>query len=408
MLAGDEQPAPDRRSGADADDDAGPAPSAGVTPAAVAQSSLPSRSPTPAPARGAAASSAAGPSPVAKAERPWQHAVRTSLSGPTASSGRLKTQPGATLALTLESRPTMYRGGVGGNERVIQTTEWTQHDVAEMRFCISTRGTADGRLGPQRVDCALPETWMPFEASRTIPLVVEWIGPGEVMAQAQFRRADGTIVESITSNYERVETSSSFFWADSILDPNVPVASLPPSVQAAAAERLAAYPVTGSVKIKNSPCCVGGPAGRHDHGPGDVQRDQSARPGHGDAARRWRLRYGPAHSDERRVGAVHGAARHAGLPHLRLLDVLGGGPVPRRGRQRLGRPLRLGRHGGDAAAPVSCAIGMSAPVVDDVGAGPVVAGLVVVLHGDADEIGAEAARDHLAVRLRPAGVRRRR
>ena len=218
-------------------------------------------SPTPAPARGAAAGSAAGPSPVAKAERPWQHAVRTSLSGPTASSGRLKTQPGATLALTLESRPTMYRGGVGGNERVIQTAEWTQHDVAEMRFCISTRGTADGRLGPQRVDCALPETWMPFEASRAIPLVVEWIGPGEVMAQAQFRRADGTIVQSITSNYDRVETSSSFFWADSILDPNVPVASLPPSVQAAAAERLAAYPVTGSVKIKNSPCCVGGPAG---------------------------------------------------------------------------------------------------------------------------------------------------
>ena len=187
--------------------------------------------------------------------------MRITLAGPSAFSGPPKVQTGATLPLTLESRPTMYRGGAGGNERVIQTLAWEQHDVAEMRHCISTRETADGPLSPPRVDCALPDAWVPYATSREMPVVVEWIGRGEIMVRAQFRRADGTIVQSITSNYDRVEVANSFYWADSVLDPSVPVASLPPSVQAAAAERLAVYPVTGSVRIKDSPCCVGGPVG---------------------------------------------------------------------------------------------------------------------------------------------------
>jgi XTP/dITP diphosphohydrolase len=52
----------------------------------------------------------------------------------------------------------------------------------------------------------------------------------EYQAVLALARADGTIVQSVTSNYERVETASSFYWADSILDPNVPVASLPLSI----------------------------------------------------------------------------------------------------------------------------------------------------------------------------------
>src|SRR6187549_1489987 len=56
-----------------------PASSQGAGPAAGAKTGP---SPTPTPARGPSASSAAGPSSVAKAERPWQHAMRIALSGP--------------------------------------------------------------------------------------------------------------------------------------------------------------------------------------------------------------------------------------------------------------------------------------------------------------------------------------
>lgn len=231
--------------------------------------SAPSRSPTPLPAKvaargsapGAGSSPAAGSSAAANEGQPWQRGMQVTLGGPSAFSGPPKVQTGAILALTLESRPTMYRRGASGNERVMQTQAWERHDVAEMRFCLSIRETADGPLSPPRVECTLPSAWGPFAPSHALPIEVSWIDQGEIMVRTQFRRADGTIVESIASNFERVEIASAFFWANSVLDPSVPISSLPPSVQAAAAERLAVYPVTGSVKIKNSPCCIGGPVG---------------------------------------------------------------------------------------------------------------------------------------------------
>ena len=52
-----------------------------------------------------------------------------------------------------------------------------------MRSCMAIRATGDGPVKPPRVDCPLPDDWVPYASSRKIPVLVDWIGPGEVMVR---------------------------------------------------------------------------------------------------------------------------------------------------------------------------------------------------------------------------------
>ncbi len=158
-----------------------PAPSPIASPATVApaSSSSPAVSPVVSPS----------PSPAANAGPPWQHGVTLSLEGQT-SSGMMKTKPGATIKLQLKPRPTMFREIARGDTRSIQTVPWERPEIAEMRFCMAARElvAVTSSSGAPPPTCQLPETWVPYATSKEVPFEVDWIGPGEVTARAQFRR----------------------------------------------------------------------------------------------------------------------------------------------------------------------------------------------------------------------------
>jgi hypothetical protein len=197
------------------------------------------------------------PPTVRQADEPWQNGVTVSLNSVHTSGGRQQTSPGRQFMLKLTVNPVMARQVTIGTSRMLQSMAWNPHEIAEMRTCITTRQP----IGPSPTwtpdTCDLPETWEPYVASRDVAIDVNWIGPGEITVLAQFRRADGTVVQAMDSVYKPVESARSQSYADSVIDPNVPVESLPPAVQSLVNAQRAAFPVQGSVKIKGSPCCIG-------------------------------------------------------------------------------------------------------------------------------------------------------
>ena len=120
--------------------------------------------------------------------------------------------------------------------------------------------------------------------------------------------------------------------------PSVPLASLPPAVHAAVGARIAAFPVSGSVKVQDSPCCVGGTMGDKK----SVQVTFNASSPHGQVTE---MKLGSGSSPPAAPidgggagGSCVSRREHAGHAH-RVVDVRGGGPVPRRGWQPVDGPV---------------------------------------------------------------------
>lgn len=236
-----------------------PAASPATSPVAVPISAA-SPAPSPAASPSPHLLASPSPSPVASTSQPWQYGVGLNLDGPGAYGSLPKTSPGATLKRQLRPRPTMFWVVPGGPVRSIQTLEWQRPPIAEMRYCIATKGAV---MSSNTISegCELPDTWTPYATTQEVSVEVDWLGAGEVTARAQFRRADGTVVQSMSLDHGLIEASSSTYRAESVLGPNVPIGSLPPALQEAATARQAAFPVNGSIKVQNSACCIGAPGG---------------------------------------------------------------------------------------------------------------------------------------------------
>jgi hypothetical protein len=96
---------------------------------------------------------------------------------------------------------------------------------------------------------------------RSVTVETDWIGPGEVTALAQFRLDDGTVVPGAGPSGNVPEYARASLYLESTIDPSIPVESLSPAAQALITSRIAGFPVLGSLKIRNSPCCIGGIVG---------------------------------------------------------------------------------------------------------------------------------------------------
>lgn len=165
---------------------------------------------------------------------------------------------GSALVTHVGARPVIfYRENSGRGWRI-----WSPHDVVEMQYCIAWDEP-----------CALTGEWMPLASppeagagleepfELDIETRVDWIGPRQVWAAAQFRDAAGNSVPSFADGEEPAEVMQTHNTIVGVWDEAVPAAALPTSVQTAIAVTRAAFPVVGSVEIEGGSCCSGGQEG---------------------------------------------------------------------------------------------------------------------------------------------------
>jgi hypothetical protein len=98
-------------------------------------------------------------------------------------------------------------------------------------------------------------------------IAVDWIGPRQLFAAAEYRDDQGNAVLSIggTSYEEPQPTSQTTYTIIGYWDESAPIESLPVPVQTSVAATQSAYPVNGSVAWEGGRCCAGGVAGETIH-----------------------------------------------------------------------------------------------------------------------------------------------
>ena len=198
----------------------------------------------------------AGITVVRQDQEPWQITARVRLLVPGATGSARATSPGAILKLNVQTERTVIRTqpiGIPG--------AGSPPEIAEMRTCVVTRETNGSMSGLPPATCDLPDQWEPYTMSRDLAVEVDWIGSGEVTVLTQFRRADGVLVPSSGTGGPPTEYARATLVLNSTIDPNIPIESLSPAAQALINAQLVAFPVSGSVKIQGSPCCIGGTTG---------------------------------------------------------------------------------------------------------------------------------------------------
>ncbi len=154
---------------------------------------------------------------------------------------------GGSLSFNLSFEPVIFQALEGGTSQTL----WESPTVAEAQYCFAPDAP-----------CELGGQWVPFAGDQQFAVPVIWLGPRTYWFKAQFRDSAGNIVPAITSDsvapQETAETSIEIV---SVIEAGTPIHALPEQVQTAVAATQAAFPVSGSVKIEGSPCCVGGKAG---------------------------------------------------------------------------------------------------------------------------------------------------
>lgn len=154
---------------------------------------------------------------------------------------------GQSVSFNLSFEPVIFQALDGGTSQTL----WESPDVAEAQFCFAPDAP-----------CELAEQWVPFASDQQFTAPIIWLGPRTYWFKAQFRNSAGSIVPAVISgSVAPQETAETSIEIVSVLEPGTPIHALPEQVQTAVAATQSAFPVSGSVKINGSPCCVGGKAG---------------------------------------------------------------------------------------------------------------------------------------------------
>ena len=154
---------------------------------------------------------------------------------------------GGSLSFNLSFEPVIFQALEGGTSQTL----WESPTVAEAQFCFAPDAP-----------CELTGQWIPFASDQQFTVPVIWLGPRTYWFKAQFRDSAGNIVPAITGeSVAPQETAETSLEIVSVIEAGTPIYALPEQVQTAVAVTQAAFPVSGSVKIDGSPCCVGGKAG---------------------------------------------------------------------------------------------------------------------------------------------------
>ena len=125
-------------------------------------------------------------------------------------------------------------------------TDWTNHNVTEMRYCIDLGQT-----------CPLPNEWKPFVNEVRLSVAVNWIGARDYGVTAQFRTASG---DSVPVGFNMLDGGSAWMSITGVIDDKTPIASQPPAIQTIIAQARAAFPVRGKIQVGEQ-STIGGKAG---------------------------------------------------------------------------------------------------------------------------------------------------
>jgi hypothetical protein len=126
---------------------------------------------------------------------------------------------------------------------------WPSNPVTEMRVCFSA-GQPCTPQGP----------WLPFQNELRFTQKVDWLGDATFLLAAEFREANGTIVQS--GGIDQLEAGESAqITLETVARAAAGVTPAAPEVQTVQAITQSAFPLTGSVLIEDGRCCAGGPAG---------------------------------------------------------------------------------------------------------------------------------------------------
>jgi hypothetical protein len=158
-----------------------------------------------------------------------------------------KAVAGGSLSFNLSFEPVIFQSLNGGTSQTL----WENSDVVEAQFCFAPDAP-----------CELADQWVPFASDQQFTVPVVWLGPRTYWFKAQFRDSAGDIVPALSGDSSAPqETAETSIEVVSVIEAGTPVHALPEQVQTAIAVTQAAFPVSGSMKIEGSPCCVGGKAG---------------------------------------------------------------------------------------------------------------------------------------------------
>lgn len=161
---------------------------------------------------------------------------------------------GTQTTLPFNLRPILFQAFIDANGKIsgFSQREWVAPNVSEVRTCISAKQP-----------CAPEGKWQPYQQQLTETVNVDWLGPRIIYFGAEFRDSQGNSVLSSKGGYTEPPqpTTQIQLSLNSAFDEKTPLAQQAPFVQTLVAPTLLAYPVTGSVKIHGSPCCIGGKIG---------------------------------------------------------------------------------------------------------------------------------------------------
>jgi len=200
--------------------------------------------PPPSPTPGAAAASTATPAATSTPQK----VVEVSLSDTSGSSARVEVPAGDTAHLRLSLEPALLTISPG----MVSEQRWEDAALKELRVCFALDAA-----------CSLDSLpWAPYQAVTETSYPVDWLGPRPVWVALEVRDADGNTVPAYVrySNAVTAQAQASLE-ITGVVDASLPPEKQPVFVQTAIAATQAAFPLSGSVKIQGSPCCVGGVAG---------------------------------------------------------------------------------------------------------------------------------------------------
>ncbi|NMB54123.1 MAG: hypothetical protein GYA15_05430 [Leptolinea sp.] len=164
-------------------------------------------------------------------------------------------EAGSTAEVTLRFTPSIIQNFYNADGSLSYTTsgEWNDHPVSRMRYCLELDEP-----------CTEPGEERSFETQVSTSLPLDWLGLRQVYLMVEFLDRDGNPVPATDGSNLKTITGGQLVMKQTIttaVNPTTPLDMLPAVLQTAVAEKRAAYPVNGSIKIEGSPCCAGGTAG---------------------------------------------------------------------------------------------------------------------------------------------------
>jgi len=168
------------------------------------------------------------------------------------SSASNQVAPNDTVQLTIAFEPVIQtiQRRADGSPATISQMRWENSNIAQLRYCVAVR-----------TPCELADTWQPFVPAAQATVTVDWVGTEPLWVVAEFRDANGSSIPGVREDSSVGTQARAFTSLTGMINSQTPDALQPPAIQTLLAPTRQAFPVTGSVKIANSPCCAGGKVG---------------------------------------------------------------------------------------------------------------------------------------------------